>query len=91
MEQITVTIYGGGQAVYDQVTAWIHVDNAMSWSGHLLAAEGHQHFMTSGLGRPVRFALRTGDGRGGEIVITSVNPQTREVHFEGSGPFGLLQ
>jgi hypothetical protein len=91
MEQVTVNISGGGKTVYARVTAWIRVDNPMSWGGHLIATEGHQFFITGGIARPIRYSLRTVDGRGGQIVIVSVHTQTRKVHFEGSGPFGLLQ
>jgi hypothetical protein len=90
MEQVTVTIYSGRTAVYKQVTAWIQVDNPMSWGGHLIAAEGHEFFVTSGPGR-VLFLLRTVDGRRGKILITRANTLTREVYFEGSGPFSLPQ
>jgi hypothetical protein len=50
MEKITVTIYGEGRAVYDQVPAWIQVDSLTTWGGHLLAAQGHQIFSASGRG-----------------------------------------
>jgi hypothetical protein len=86
----TVTISRGGVAVYDQVTAWIQVDKPRSWGGHLRAAEGHEFFVTSGCGR-VLFRLKTVDGRGGQILITSVNTQTREVSFTGQGSFGPLR
>ena len=91
MEQVTVTIYSEGEVVYDQVTAWIQVDNPMSWDGYVRADDPQPLLMTRGIGCPARFSLRTVDGHGGEIVITSANTQTREVHFEGDGPFGFLQ
>jgi hypothetical protein len=92
MEQVTVTVYADREVVYDQVTAWIQVNHPISWGGHLIAAEGHELYSTSGLGLGrLPFSLRTVDGRGGVIFITSANTQTREVHFVGSGPLGLVQ
>ena len=91
MEQVIVKIYGRGEnPVYEQATAWIQVNSLMGWSGYLIAAENHELSMSSGRAR-APFMLRTVDGRGGEIVITSANIVTREVYFEGSGPFGFLQ
>jgi hypothetical protein len=92
MEQVIVTVYSGGVAVHKQVPAWLQVDNPMSWRGHLIAEEDHRDFMTSELGpHRLSFSLKTVDGRSGQIFIISANPQTREVYFEGSGPFSLPQ
>jgi hypothetical protein len=92
MEKVTVTVYGGEEIMYDQVPAWIQVNTPKSWGGHLLAAEDHHLFITSGDGPGrVPFSLRTVDGRSGQIFITLANTETHEVHFEGNGPFGLLQ
>jgi hypothetical protein len=92
MEQVIVTVYSGGVAVHQLVPAWLQVDTPMSWSGHLIAEEGHRDFRPSEMG-PHRFSfsLKTMDGRSGQIFIISANPRTREVYFEGSGPFSLLQ
>jgi hypothetical protein len=90
MEQVTVTVIGGGRIVYDRVTARIQVNTPKSWGGSFRAAKGTP-LVTSGP-PPHRavFSLLTVDKRGGDIIITRADEQTREVHFEGDGPFGLL-
>ena len=94
MEQVTMTVHDGTRALYEQVTAWLHVHIPKNWRGYFIAAKGVP-LVTSGLAPHLAiFVLATVDGRGGEIIITHADTQAvrdaLEVRFEGAGTFGVF-
>jgi hypothetical protein len=90
VEQVIVTVHDGTRALYERVTAWLHVNTPKNWRGHFIAAQGVP-LVTSGLEPHLaEFVLATVDGRGGKIIITHADTQTREVRFEGAGTFGVF-